>query len=235
MTEKHWPFQTGWLSFELEGYRPGHSTYDFYAYDSIPPIPETQFTGKLEWLKASAEHTDQKLDEEEQRKAQTRLQKLLEDAQKLNLSLPEAFLQLMGSPVLQQSIPSCTACYFEAVDKIVPYPGDEGGYIIHFLNDQQGVLTWYLYLTPTGEHCVLVSSIFLDLLDDPEYVEDRDKWTSEAIAKSVCLCAPSFEAFIYRFWLENVLWFKLGWNTNPAPLTEEEERYLSHYKPAPAE
>ena len=54
-------------------------------------------------------------------------------------------------------IPSCTACYFELPEKIIPFPGDEEGYIIRFLNDQQCVLLWYLYLTRSGKQSILVS------------------------------------------------------------------------------
>jgi hypothetical protein len=36
------------------------------------------------------------------------------------------------------------------------------------------------------------------------------------------------EAFLYRFWLENTIWFNLDLRK---PLTEEQQRYLSHYKP----
>lgn len=262
MTEKTWPFQTGWLSFELPNYRPCGGTYDFYEYESIPPIDTSLFTGELAWLKAAAEEEEDiveeyEVDEEDSEEEnveeveqdddeeenedndveekpvdiEARLQKLAREAQELGLVLPEAFLQLLGSPELQENIPSCTACEFELVDKITPYPGDEGGYIIRFLNDQQGVLTWYLYLTPGGEHCIITSTIFLDLLAEPDYVENpEEKWESAAIANQTFFCSPSFEEFIYRFWLENRLWFKLSWNSETPSLTAEEARYVSHYK-----
>jgi hypothetical protein len=223
MDHTNLPTKTGWFSVELPGYRPGQGTYDFSAYDSLPPLPTELFTGKLEWLKTSIEDKTPK-------NVQTRMQKLSAQAQQLGLVLPEAFLRLMGSPKLQESIPSCTACEFQPVETILPHPGIEHGYIIRFLNDQQDVLLWYLYLNTAGEHCVLVSGVLLEELNNPKYVDNPALWDSAAIAKSTLVCALSFEEFIYRFWLENTLWFKLNDHKDLTALTADEQRYLSHYQ-----
>ena len=42
--------------------------------------------------------------------------------------------------------------------------------------------------------------------------------------------APHFEQFVYRFWIENTLWFNL--DGGEADLTPEERAYLNHYSPA---
>ena len=155
--------------------------------------------------------------------------KIATQAQELGLQLPEAFLRLMNARELQQNIPSCTACYFAMSDAILPCPGVEGGYIMRFLNDQQDVLLWYLYLTPQGDECVLVSPIGLDEFAGPENAANlTDKWRA-AILKHTRVCGPSFEAFLYRFWLENTLWEAANEGAG-APLTEAQERYLAHYK-----
>src|SRR5215467_12283016 len=75
-----------------------------------------------------------------------RMKEIVDSARQLGLSLPDAFLQVMASPDLQDRIPSCTACYFDLPEKIVPCPGSGEGYLIRFLNDQQAVLMWYLYI-----------------------------------------------------------------------------------------
>ena len=255
MEQTNLPTQTGWFSVELPGYRPGDGTYDFYAYDSLPPLPTKLFNGTLAWLKSLPEEAspededlveedeedeneedededeDEDANEEDSRDAQARIQKLNAQAQSLGLVLPPAFLRLMGSPELQDNVPSCTACEFQPVETILPHPGVEHGYILRFLNDQQDVLLWYLYLTPTGEHCVLVSSVLLEELGNPDYVRDPARWDSAAIARNTYVCALSFEEFIYRFWLENTLWFRLNATRDLAVLTDEERRYLSYYAP----
>jgi len=52
--------------------------------------------------------------------------------------------------------------------------------------------------------------------------------SEEAILRAAAYCAPSFEAFLYRFWLENTIWFSL--NDRKPSLTDEQKRYVSHYE-----
>jgi hypothetical protein len=120
---------------------------------------------------------------------------------------------------------------------MVADPGSTDGYVIRFLIDRQGVRAWYLYLTSRGEHSVLVGDPWPDCLitsDAPEYLpadmtEERQSRTG--VEGELEVCAFSFEAFLYRFWLENILWYKLVGGTMQKPLIEEEERYLQYYHP----
>ncbi|HLJ81338.1 MAG TPA: hypothetical protein VKT52_07635, partial [Ktedonobacterales bacterium] len=56
----------------------------------------------------------------------------------------------------------------------------------------------------------------------------------EAAIREIRVCAPSFATFIYRFWLENTVAFKLpsygGSPLDDTPLTDVERRYLEHYE-----
>lgn len=227
------PFAYGWWSFDLGEERPCDGTYCYFPYDSLPPIPEAQLSGSLQWLAQAgeADEPDMHISPEDEA-LPARLSALTTSAQQLGLALPEAFLRLMSSPALRDRIPSCTACYFDLSRKIVPCPGSEAGYLIRFLNDQQDVLSWYLYLTTQGEHCVLVSPYQLDeAAEDEEDEEESEPLTEQqrrSIIANTLICAPSFEAFIYRFWLENVLWFKLNGDTSD--LTDAERQYLAHYQ-----
>ena len=231
------PFQYGWWSFDLGQYRPCDGTYCYYEYDSLPPISEDQFNGSLQWLAQAGEADEPGMHlSPEDEGLPARLSALTASAQQLDLTLPQAFLHLMASPALRDRIPSCTACYFDLSKKIVPCPGSEEGYIIRFLNDQQDVLSWYLYLTTRGEHCVLVSPYQLDKAaeeeaDEPEDDEESGPLTEQqrrSIIANTLVCAPTFEAFIYRFWIENVLWFNQ--NEAEGSLTEAQQQYLAHYK-----
>lgn len=217
------PFKPGWYSFDLGTYRPCDGTYCFYEYDSIPLSGEPN--EDLAWL-GPDEGAEEDPIHRKASKDSARFDAIVASAAQLGLTLPPSFLKLMAAPGLQDRIPSCTACYFELSEKIVPCPASEQGYIIRFLNDQQDVLLWYLYLTPAGEHCVLVSPYALD--DLKEALTDVGR---QNVLANTYVCAPSFAAFIYRFWLENVLWFKVSGGENSEPLTEEEQRYLAHYKP----
>jgi hypothetical protein len=113
---------------------------------------------------------------------------------------------------------------------MVPCPGHPEGYIIRFLNDQQDCLFWYLYVRPTTrEQCVLVSWERLDPEEeDDDTGSDLEDEECGHGADAILLCAPTFEAFLYRFWWENWLSRKLTWSPS-APLTSEEQQYLAHY------
>ena len=147
---------------------------------------------------------------------------------KLQVPLPDAFVRFMGNLELQDQVPSCTACYFDLSTHIAKSPFGDDGYFIRFLNDQQWVLLWHLYIRPNGDHCVVVSDAPLDGEHLLEVLNaDEEPVSFDTIQRDTFFCAPGFEEFIYRFWLENHLWFALteGW-----PMTEAQLRYLRHYK-----
>ncbi len=226
------PFKTAWWSFDLGQYRSCDGTYCFYAYESIPPIRELD--GTLDWLGPLDPQTDREMEIHRNTvEARGKLAQIEADAAKLGVALPESFVRLMGSPELQDRIPSCTACFFRLSKHITPCVGAEHGYIVRFLNDQQDVLLWFLCLTPQGEQRVLVSAAPLDELDD-EYPDGPSEDERNALIANTFVCAPSFDAFIYRWWLENTLWFKLNETGGADKLTDEERRYLAHYRPLSA-
>ena len=39
-------------------------------------------------------------------------------------------------------------------------------------------------------------------------------------------CSPSFSEFLFRFWIENEIWYALEWDTTRRPLTDLERAYL---------
>ncbi|HET9109398.1 MAG TPA: hypothetical protein VFN78_01110 [Ktedonobacterales bacterium] len=220
------PFKTGWWAADLGEYRPCDGTYCFYPYETLPPLPPLD--GSLAWLGALPEDVDRQMEPHRNAPdARGPLAHIREEADRLGLVLPGAFLRLMGSTELQDRIPSCTACYFQLSDHIAPCPDSENGYIVRFLNDQQDVLAWYLYLTPAGEHCVLVSPYELDSAGDVTRSAAEQEHRTQAIIANTSVCAASFEEFIYRFWLENVLWFKLSDGSAKSSLTADERRYLT--------
>jgi hypothetical protein len=251
------PFAFGWYGSDLPGYRACDDTYCFFPYADLPPLGAS--SESLDWLGPLDEATDQEMQVHRDRpKAPGQLQEIEAASGRLGLSLPASFLQLMASSALQDRIPSATACYFELGKAIAPYPGSQDGFIIRFLNDQQNVLTWYLYLTRDGASGVIVTPYWLEELggvqgehapgttltatmgegpdavtwevkSGPRYTETPDPQALQQVVESTYVCGPSFVSFLYRYWLENILWFKLD-DANSPPLTAEEQRYLAHYR-----
>jgi hypothetical protein len=150
---------------------------------------------------------------------------------RLGLRLPEAYTRLMGAPELQDRIPSCTACEFTFPDAVIPCPGSERGVVVRFLNDQQDVLLWYLYLAPGGDERVLCSPYDLEEVADWHDGAGPTPDERAAVIGNTVLVAPSFEAFVYRFWLENVLWIRLN-ERGASELSAEERAYLAQYERA---
>ncbi len=218
------PFPAAWLSIELEGYRD-HSepmTYSQFSYENLPPLSTKLFRGDFEWLKQSEPPEE----DVEMVDLRPQIERLLTTAAQIQLALPNEFVRFMNSPDLPNRIRSCTDCFFDLSDEVVESYAGEGGYLIRFLSDSQGCLFWYLYLTKTGEHCVVVSDKLFgsegDLLYDDEEIEDSDE------ESYIFFCAQSFEEFIYRFWIENEIWFALSYDDEP--LTQEQQNYVEHYK-----
>jgi hypothetical protein len=119
---------------------------------------------------------------------------------------------------------SCTDCRFDWPDTFVESPRGEGGRLARFYADSQGCLFWYLYSAPHGYWCVLASP--------NRYTARGDGgWTGDPGA--AWFCAPSFEAFVYRTWIENEIWFRLVSPQfafhDPRPLSPEMLAYLDHY------
>ena len=204
------PFPAGWWSFDLGEYRPCDSTYELYPYEALPPLDEALFRGDFGWLTpVKARRT-------------AAAPKILAAAAKLGLTLPPAFVRLVREPALQAAIPSCTACEWDPSVAPVPCRVVPGAHLIRFLRDQQDCLFWYLHLLPDGDAHVLCSPI---PFDHPEL-----SVTPEVVVANTWYCAPHFEHFVYRFWIENELWDKLGGST--PVLSPAEAAYLGHYAAA---
>ena len=217
-------FETAWLSIQLEGYRdePEHTTYSWFSYEDLPPLLIELFDGNFEWLKkselqdADGEATDLSIE----------VKQIRATASQIHLPLPNEFVRFMKSPDLLNRIRSCTDCFFNLPNQIIESPANDGGHLIRFLSDSQGCLFWYLYLTKNGEHCVVASGNLIrdeeDFDEDDEEIEDLNE------SSRIVFCSPSFEEFIYRFWIENEIWYALSYDDEP--LTQEEQNYVAHYK-----
>lgn len=123
----------------------------------------------------------------------------------LTWPLPPAFRLFIEDPEPRRHIRSATACYLDLAHFAVRV--SDGGVLIHFLSDQQGVLHWLLYLGPDGSEAVVVSPhpLGFDEVGEPlrlVNLNDAQDW--------LAVCADTFEEFLYRHWIENELFFRLA-------------------------
>ncbi|HLW64616.1 MAG TPA: hypothetical protein VKS79_04800 [Gemmataceae bacterium] len=106
---------------------------------------------------------------------------------------------------------------------------DAGGIYATFLIDSQYSLLWDLYVHPAGAHCIIARR------PEPEAFDTGGSSIEPATPTTAWFVAPSFEAFIYRIWLENELWkYAHGESLRQADrhvpsLTRSLQRYIDHY------
>jgi len=217
--------KTGWWSFELPGYRPhpdAFATYTLFSYEDLPPILEKP-DNDFEWLKSQAtkEHSLFKNCYPDGSKPDlSKLARIVSDAR---INLPESFIIFMNSIELQKRVRSCTDCYLDVADYAVRTKGSMAGYLIHFLSDSQWVGHWYIHVDHRGNHSIVTSL-------NPYGFHLEEESTSREIdmqEEEFWLCAPSFTEFIYRFWLENEIWFALA--EEERPLNKTEQVYVDKY------
>jgi hypothetical protein len=225
-------FQPGWMSFGLPDLRPSSHTYEQTDYDSLPRVPP--IGPHLAWLTPLHPKIDEEMrvyrpDEEARRRYMEKRGRIMAEARAMNLALPDTLVRLTGSFDLQDRIPSCTACYFDLPEKVIESPFRAGDHIIRFLNDQQVCVCWYLYL-PADESPFVISSSgdgdepFLDTIDFNGRADSVD-----VARRYSAFAAKSFDEFIYRFWIENCIWFHLNMEL---PLTPSQLEYVRSIDPS---
>jgi len=209
-------------------------TYKAIPYEALPPLPATAGeAGSFAWLRDAplsphgldfGDDAEQGAGEGARKDAiDTRLATVVAQADKLGLTVPAALVAFIGHPELHRRVPSCTACYLDVPTGLVPLPDGQPGLLLRFMNDQQCCLLWYVLLQPGGAHCVVSAVPEFDHTATGESLEDV------CTPRDLAVCAPSFEAFMHRFWLENTLWFAVSKKT---PLTAEQQAYADAAKKA---
>ena len=99
------------------------------------------------------------------------------------------------------------------------------GLLIHFLSDQQWVLHWLLYVGDDGTEAVIATGMPYGFDGEaPSTLGGRPDPAEELVT---IVCAETFNEFLYRFWIENEIWFALR---DGEPLTAEQRRYAEHYR-----
>jgi len=182
--------------------------------------------GSLSWLTPlddilSANMAPYFADGESRDQIATHFENNVRDAQARGFTVPEVFLKFMRSRELRRSIPSCTACYFDAPERLVEMA--DGAVLFRFLDDQQWCVLWYLYLGPNQTQAIVASCHGFDVDDEKEMALVK---AGSSDSPCTWVCAPDFEGFLFRFWLENHIWF--AQHQPSRELTELERKFNDH-------
>jgi hypothetical protein len=109
----------------------------------------------------------------------------------------------------------------------VASPIEDHAFFVRLMKDQQGCGYWYLYLGSDGSSPVVASASSYEPADDDE----APRIASASFLADVQWLAPSFEHFVYRYWIENVAWFELVVRVRDLPdLSPVVRRYLDHLR-----
>jgi len=219
-----------WIHIDLPGYRdhPEHATYSAFSFDELPSIP-IELDDRCEWLLINATPLSYGLRRYERGLQPGTVSDLAAEAR---VKLPAVFERFMTLPELQERVRSCTDCYLDPGERIVETIGAIPGSLVHFLSDSQSCAHWYLHILPNGDSAVLESMDLYcyevknsDWMENPACRLEKIDITTQDFS----YCATSFSEFLYRFWIENEIWFATYEKTH-RPLTALELLYVRHYE-----
>jgi hypothetical protein len=218
--------KTGWWSFDLSKYRSHPkelSTYSLFSYEDLPPIPNA-LDDDFEWLLSQPIRERSFFKDIYYEQYRSDIDKLTNMIAQTNVKLPSSFMAFMKSEELHKRVRSCTDCGLQIADHVVEAQSSPNGYLFHFLSDSQWIGHWYLYADSCGNHFIATSLTPYGFAFDDE---EKNKEKIDLEQEDIWFCAPNFNEFIYRFWLENEIWYGLAWDKRPLTLTEQE--YVDKY------
>lgn len=213
-------FRRAWYTFSGELWN-GHDTYSGVPYESLPDV-KSRATDDFAWLDSMPAALSNVIGSSTLNNDCNEIDHLdtiLEQANELGISLPQPFVDFMENASLHAKVPTCTDCHLALSDDFVHFPKMDRHYFLRFLNDSQSCVMWYLWLRPDGTTGVVANSCFLepDIFEAMEYEDLK----YEDVLREALLCADNFTEFLYRFWIENTLWFSLHKYLDLTPLQEE--------------
>jgi len=221
MNDRKAMFRRAWITAGHSELWNCRGTYCEIPYETLPQVGRA--TNDLGWLdQISPElrrviHGTSTLNSSDNEIAN--LEGVVAEARSLRLDLPEPFRRFMRDASLQDKVPSCTACFLALSENLIPVVGAEGHYLLRFVNDSQSCVLWYLCLSWQGEAGVVASDYFLE----PEIFEamEYEGVNREDVFQRALLCADTFTEFLYRFWVENTIWYSLRERMQLNPLQDE--------------
>lgn len=182
-----------------------------------PPIP-IPLQGNFEWFRTKGTYTE---DPRYYYEFEKEIAQLQAEAQEKQLTLPEDFLLFMKDKRLLFRVKSNIDAYFELPELIEEVLPSSGNYLLRFYSDSQYTCFWYLCLDQQGNACVCFSEdLYGDIEEEPGF---------EKTVHKIEFCAPTFEEFIFRHWIETSIKRKTrAWEKGE--LTEWEKVYVKKMK-----
>lgn len=216
------PLEASWWASDLGHYRPSKGTYQRYPYASLPDIDADE-ASSLDWL------GDPALDAEETHP----ISDLAQQVHELGYALPAEMLALFRHHLpVRNVIVSFVGCRFDIDPETWRPVPLLGGLMVPFYDDLQSTVSWGLWLHRSGAQAVVSFKRFFEVEGGEEAPADLVAFEEGHSAGRFEFVSPSLASFVYRFALENQIWYAILGIGRPARVyTPVQRRYLDHYEP----
>jgi uncharacterized protein (TIGR02996 family) len=216
-------FEFAWWGTDIGPAREAGGTYERFDYHDQPPLPVRQLDGTFAWLLESAPQSPYRQGPE--------WRAFCSDKRKQGYFVPREFERFLSDNDLPARIKSCTDNCFErppnpASSHSAPSAEWEDGLLVTFYADSQYCVLWGILLPrEPGRYAPILAgppdALFPGIWGDTEEGEADDP------GKPV-LAASQFEQFVFRWWIENEIWFATEWDDTRRPLTALEQDYVDY-------
>jgi uncharacterized protein (TIGR02996 family) len=222
-------FEFAWWGTDIGPARATDSTYERFEYHDQPPLPVEQLDGTFAWLRASQPQSAYR--HGPQWKA------FCAEARRWGYFVPAEFERFLTDPDLPARVKSCTDNYFErapgpGAEDSAPLAEWEDGLFVTFYADSQYCVLWGILLPrEPGRYAPILAgppeALFPGIWGEAEEDDEAEEDEADDMGKPV-LAASQFEQFVFRWWLENEIWYATEWDETRRPLTPLEQAYVDH-------
>jgi uncharacterized protein (TIGR02996 family) len=217
-------YEFAWWGTGIGPAREAGRTYERFRYHDQPPLPVEQLDGTFAWLRDSEPQTSFGLG--------PRWKTFCAEKRRQGYFVPCAFERFLADDDLPTRIKSCTDNYFErprdpSDEHAAPSAEREDGLLVTFYADSQYCVLWAILLPREPGHYAPILAGPPDALFPGFWNDGEEEEQAYDIGKPV-LAASQFEQFIFRWWIENEIWFATVWEESRRPLTPLEQAYIDH-------
>lgn len=208
-------YEFDWWGTGIGDARQSGGTYEQFRHTDLPPLPVEQFKGSFDWLPITPPDRNGYEDGEE-------WSLMCDKLSESGYHVPPEFRRFMSNDAMKASIKSCTDNYFTG-PKQEPPTQKSDSVLLTFYADSQYCVIWAIELPrEPSRYAPIIAGTPGSILPH-EAAEEADEEDGDPV-----VAASSFEAFIYRWWIENEIWFATVWEESQRPLESHEQAYIDH-------
>ena len=216
-------FEFAWWGTGIGPAREAGGTYERFQYHDQPPLPVDTLDGTFAWLRQSEPESSYPYG--------PMWKTFCAEKREQGYFVPGQFERFLSDKDLPARIKSCTDNYFQPppnpnADHPTPSAEWEEGLLVSFYADSQYCVLWGILLPrQPGRYAPILAgppdALFPGIWNDAEAGQAYDP------GKPV-LAASQLEQFLFRWWIENEIWFATLWDDGRRRLTPMEQTYIDH-------